>query len=260
MKIFGSLKYQNDKFWELMTELVLLNFTRVASEQLKLDILRGYAASKRGSDEFWKYTIEHLMEECSPNNTLFHEPLLRDITLAAIGLKLSLPTTLMDYSGLSPASIHARMDHLYGRLPSTTCEDLAYLLLNHPDCTKKHADLFEENIGQHWGFVDSGSRLAILQMYEQKGRPQYFEQADKGFQESEVPMADRLALERIEYEESLGEKSELPVSKEGSRDTNNWKQGGGGSSGAARGGGGSGSSSAAGAGGRQGRQTAVTQK
>lgn len=203
VKLFGTLRYQNDHFWELATELVLHNFKRIQNEHIKLDLLRGYAAAKRGSDEFWKYTVQHLMEESDNTNTFFHEPLLRDITLAAIGLKLSLPATLMDYRGFKPASMSARMEQLQGALPSTTSEDLAFVLLNHPECSKKHADLFEENIGHNWKYIQPAQRVSILKMFEAKGRPQYFEASEQTADDG-LTFGQRIQEERARYEESLG--------------------------------------------------------
>lgn len=214
VKLFGSLRYQNDHFWEVATELVLHNFKRLKNEHVKLDLLRGYAAAKRGSDEFWKYTVQHLMEESDSSNTFYHEPLLRDVTLAAIGLKLSLPATLMDYRGFKPASISARMEHLQGALPSTTSEDLAFLLLNHPECSKKHSDLFEENIGHNWQNIQPAQRISILKMFEAKGRPQYFEAGEQTADDG-LTFGERIQKERADYEASLGPKkyidSEIPM-------------------------------------------------
>lgn len=213
------MKYQNDHFWETATELVLHNFKRIQSEHVKLEILRGYAAAKRGSDEFWRYTVKHLMEEVDNTNSFFHEPLLRDVTLAAIGLKLSLPAHIMDYHGFTPSSLGARMEHLQGPLPSSTSEDLAYILLNHTQCSKKHADLFEENIGHNWRLVHALSRQRILQMYELKGRPQYFEEG-QNVSDDGLSLAERIAREKKAYEESLGQKVYLPFDQPepGSRD------------------------------------------
>lgn len=219
VKVLGNMKYQNDHFWETATELVLHNFKRIQSEHVKLEILRGYAAAKRGSDEFWRYTVKHLMEEVDNKNTLFHEPLLRDVTLAAIGLKLSLPANIMDYQGFTPSSLGARMEHLQGPLPSSTSEDLAYILLNHTQCSKKHADLFEENIGHNWRVVHAHSRQRILQMYELKGRPQYFEEGEK-VSDGGLALAERIAQDKKAYEQSLGDKVYLPFEQPepGSRD------------------------------------------
>lgn len=225
VKILGNMKYQNDHFWETATDLVLHNFKRIKSEHVKIEILRGYAAAKRGSDEFWRYTVKHLMEEVDNTNTLFHEPLMRDVTLAAIGLKLSLPANIMDYHGFTPSSLGARMEYLQGPLPSNTSEDLAYLLLNHPQCSKKHADLFEENIGHNWAIVHPLSRKKILQMYELKGRPQYFEQRQKASDDG-LTLAERIEKERMDYEESLGEKVYLPLDVEpGSRENKLYEDG-----------------------------------
>jgi hypothetical protein len=77
VRLFGSVQYQGDEFWDLFTNLAVSNLASTSDVHLLLDLFRGFASARRGSDALWELFVKKINKTPHPNEAAKTAAILR---------------------------------------------------------------------------------------------------------------------------------------------------------------------------------------
>lgn len=163
-RVFAESNYDSDVFWEFVTETIAASFGSLPWSQ-KADIMKSFSRAKRGSDELWEYFLKQSLLDQSVDT------IERDINLVACISEVELPGTMVPSTTLNTASLASSITkaknsgHIV-KANSVTCENLAYLAVQHPWTTGEEAHTFENILKDNLSYAMPTTITRIGAIYD----------------------------------------------------------------------------------------------